>query len=638
MKLTALAAAVAVASLTAAAWAPQGDSIKTRWAASVDPLNVHTEYPRPQLERARWQSLNGLWDYAITTAGEQPAAWEGQILVPFPIESSLSGVMKHVDKGHTLWYRRDIEVPAAWKGDRVMLNFGAADYRADVYLGGTGEAHLAATHTGGHTPFTVDITPWLTDGGKATLYVCITDETDHKHQPTGKQRRKLRGKGDIFYTSSTGLWQSVWMEPVAATAVKSFKLTPDVDASTLTVAATLDGKEPHGSLRAVLTDGGIPVASALATVGPHFSHDGNLARVQPLTLGVPHAKLWSPTSPHLYGLTLYWEGRDGSRDTITSYAAMRKIEQGPDARGIQRLLLNGKPLFQFGPLDQGYWPDGLLTAPCDEALRYDLEMVKKMGFNMVRKHMKVEPDRWYAHCDSLGLLVWQDMPSAFLTDEGDWTVDTWYRDHECTQDPDLEQRFKAEWQEIIEALYNHPSIVVWTPFNERWGQFKTAHIAALTEQLDPTRLVNPASGGNHYKMGGRTFVDQHTYEQPVELWEGIADASRPMVLGEYGGLGRNIPSHRWLDIDTETYNTYPDEEAITAAYEELVEQIVKLSDGSRTDLPTAFSAAVYTQLTDVETEVNGLMTYDRAMVKFDLDRLLQAARRLTGLWEPGNGD
>ena len=355
-----------------------------------------------------------------------------------------------------------------------------------------------------------------------------------------------------------------------------------------------------------------------------------------VVIPVKNAHLWSPESPSLYGVQVIYNN-GSTTDVVDSYAAMRKIGYRKDNNGHWHFTLNNKDYFQFGPLDQGYWPDGILTAPTDEALAYDLEKTKEWGFNMVRKHMKVEPARWYWHCDRLGLLVWQDMPSQFRTDEGDWTVNDWYRDHVCSMDPTVEKNFKNEWKEIIEQHYSYPCIVVWTPFNERWGQFKTKEIVKYTQDIDNTRLVNPASGGNHYRFeeGSNTFVDEHTYNQPLEVFSNVADAGRPFVLGEYGGLGQNISGHRWYERDAQTYNTYTSKNAITADYEKLVNQIEKMGNGIDNDgksLPFCWTAAVYTQTTDVETEVNGIMTYDREVIKFDEKKIRDAAMKLRKLY------
>lgn len=606
-------------------WAPKGNHIKTRWAAQVNPECPLPEYPRPLMQRENWLNLNGLWDYAITDANGLPSEFEGQILVPFAIESSLSGVMRPLEPGKALWYKREINIPADWNGKKILLHFGAVDYKADVYINGTYGRNCVGSHIGGHSSFDIDITNYVTNGS-ATLYVKVIDETDEGMQPVGKQRRYPRGGGDINYTSTSGIWQTVWLEPVEQAYISNIRTTPDIDNSSLTFDVDIKGTI-GGNIKVTVLDDGNVVAEKSTTAQASTS----------LVLNIPDAKHWSPDAPNLYTVNVtYTNGKNV--DAVESYAALRKISYAKDKDGFIRLQLNNKDLFQFGPLDQGYWPDGILTAPTDEALRFDLEKTKEWGFNMVRKHMKVEPARWYWHCDRLGLLVWQDMPSTFRTDEGDWNTGGYYRDHDCTQDPILEKNFKAEWKEIIEQHYSNPCIVVWTPFNERWGQFKTAEITAFTQSLDPTRLVNPASGGNHYHLGEGTFVDQHTYDQPIVVWEGIFDPTRPLVLGEYGGLGRNTPGHRWYERDSQTYNTYTSEKSITDDYVKLAGQVANIAKGYISNgNKIAYGAAVYTQTTDVETEVNGIMTYDREVIKFDENRIREAAETLTRLYNENGG-
>lgn len=602
-------------------WSPKGNHIKTRWAADVDPENVLPEYPRPQFVRDNWANLNGLWDYCITEYNGTPKSFESRILVPFPIESSLSGVMYPLEPGKAIWYRRDIEIPAGWEGKNVILNFGAVDYQAEVYVNGTTGRYRVGGHTGGHSSFSFDITDKIKDG-KATIYVKVIDNTDDRMQPLGKQRRYPNGRGDIFYTSTSGIWQTVWLEPVEKTHISSLRITPDLDNKSFIFDIAVSGN-PSDILTVKVKDGENVVASKSISA----TAENNLV------INIDNVKTWSPKSPFLYDV----EVTLGDSDKVDSYAAMRKISAKKDEDGYWRMQLNNEDLFQFGLLDQGYWPDGLMTAPTDEALRYDVEKTKDWGFNMIRKHMKTEPDRWYYHCDSLGILVWQDMPSQFRNHEA-WIAHTWYEDHDCQQDPVLEKNFRDEWKEIMTQLYSHPSIVVWAPFNEAWGQFKTADIVAYTQGIDNTRLVNPASGGNHYKLGENTIVDQHTYGQPILLEEGVFDASRPYVLGEYGGLGRNMPGNRWFERNSQTYNTYSGEKAITDAFVKLADQIYDIAKGyDKNGNKMAYSAAVYTQTTDVETEVNGIMTYDREIVKFDEDRVREAAKKLTSVFEKESG-
>lgn len=608
----------------ATGWEPKGNHIKTRWADEIDPQNVLPEYPRPLIVRDDWENLNGLWDYAIVTRRATPSDedWKGQILVPFPIESSLSGVCMPLEPGMALWYKREISIPEDWNGRNVILHIGACDYETYIFANGVASRNQIAKHIGGHTSFDADLTNNINDG-KVTVYIKVIDDTDEGMQPVGKQRRYPNGNGDINYTSTSGIWQSVWMEPVEKSYIADIRTTPDIDENTLTFDVSINGTV-GGNVTVTLKEGEQEVASQTVPA----------STTTKLVLPVKNPKLWSPEEPNLYGVSVVYD--NGSTvDEVDSYAALRKIGYAQDDKGYWHLQLNNKDYFQFGPLDQGYWPDGLLTAPTDEALAYDLEKTKEWGFNMVRKHMKVEPARWYWHCDRLGLLVWQDMPSTFRTDEGDWQVNSWYRDHVCSQNATLEKNFKSEWKEILDQHYSNPCIVVWTPFNERWGQFKTGEIVAYTQDIDNTRLINPASGGNHYKLGEGTFVDEHTYAQPLEVFDGIFDPTRPFVLGEYGGLGFNSSGHRWYEKNTQTYNTYTSKSTMTDAYIKLIDQIEKMGNGINNDgktLPFCWSAAVYTQTTDVETEVNGLMTYDREINKFDENKIREAALRLRKLY------
>lgn len=607
-------------------WEIKGNHIKTRWAEDVTPDNALPEYPRPQMEREQWMNLNGLWDYAIANSVTSvPEDYNGKILVPFAIESSLSGVMKPLEPGKILWYRREVSIPDDWAGKRVMINFGAVDNEAWVYVNGTESKNLVGNHRGGYSAFSFDITDYITDG-KATIYVKVRDNTTDNGQPLGKQRRYPDGNGSIFYTSVSGIWQTVWLEPVEPTHIATMKITPDVDASKFTFDIALEGT-PSGKITVTLADNGNEVASQ--TIDAAASNS--------IELSVSAPKLWSPASPFLYDVNVTLADGDNTLDAFNSYAALRKISYRKTEEGDWRFQLNNQDLYQFGPLDQGYWPDGLYTAPTDEALAFDLEKTKEWGFNMVRKHMKTEPDRWYYHCDRLGLMVWQDMPSQFNNHEG-WVTDRYYEDHNCTQSRSIERMYRAEWKEIIDQLYSHPSIVVWTPFNEAWGQFDTEKIAEYTRQLDATRLINPASGGNHYHTGEGTFVDQHSYAQPLQVFEGIFDASRPFVIGEYGGLGRNITAHRWYERNSQTYNTYGSTKSITDAYVKLVDQLVSMAKGYKSgDNTINWCAAVYTQTTDVETEVNGIMTYDREVDKFDVPRIREAADKLTKVYGEYDG-
>jgi hypothetical protein len=596
-----------------AEWAPQGYKIKTKWAAQVDPQNTLPEYPRPQLVRTDWQNLNGLWKYAITPQTQRtiPTKFDGQILVPFPVESSLSGVMRMLDKNNYLWYQREFTIPENWAGRNVVLNFGAVDYTARVYVNGT----FVDTHTGGFDAFSIDITSKL-QAGTNTLTVMVTDNTDEISQPLGKQRFNPGGAGSIWYNQVSGIWQTVWLEPVATQYITDVHTTADVDQSQLTVnvlASATDGLQAN----VVLKFAGEKVAEGSAAIGT------------PITLNVQNAKLWSPASPNLYDMEVTLLAAGNEVDRVESYAAMRKISTRQLANGEWRMQLNNEDLFHFGPLDQGYWPDGLYTAPTDEALLYDIQKTKDWGFNMIRKHMKVEPARWYYHCDRLGLLVWQDMPALGRSDEP-WVTREWSTQpgkHTAA----IETAFKNQWKEIIEEHLSNPCIVVWTPFNERWGQFKTSEIVDYTRNIDNTRLINAASGGNHYEGVG-DMVDLHDYDRPPHIF--LYDPNRPVVLGEFGGLGRHITDHRWYENAATTYVNYDTEKKLTDAYVANTEAVITMAkdatanDGGK----AAFCAAVYTQTTDVETEVNGLMTYDREVIKVDEERVREVNLRLSNVY------
>jgi hypothetical protein len=586
----------------AAQWKPQNAPLLTRWAKDVAPDKVHPEYPRPQMVRADWQNLNGLWDYAIRPKGEdRPAQYDGQILVPFPVESALSGVMKRVNESERLWYRRAFELPAAWQGTgaapggasdrRVLLHFGAVDWEATVWVNGK----ELGTHRGGYDPFTFDISDALQKSGAQEVVVAVWDPTDAGTQPRGKQVRQPEG---IWYTPTTGIWQTVWLEPVPQRRIEGLKLTPDVDHSRLVVA--LDGQYLTRSEA---------VDVAVLDSGKEVARGSGLASIE---VEIPNPRLWSPDDPFLYEIRLTvraWNDPQKVIDQVTSYVGMRKASLGQDERGVTRLLLNNKPLFMFGPLDQGLWPDGLYTAPTDEALRYDIEMTRKLGFNLARKHVKIEPERWYYWCDKLGLLVWQDMPSGDQLDGGE--------KREIERSKLSAEQFERELKALIDARGNHPSIVMWVPFNEGWGQYDTRRIVDWIKRYDPTRLVNSASGW--HDLGVSDVHDIHAYPGPASP---NPEATRAAVLGEFGGLGLPVAGHAWLAEKSWGYRSFKSSEELTKAYLDLARTLRLLM------ADPGLSAAVYTQTTDVEIEVNGLMTYDRALVKMDPDRIAAANREL----------
>ena len=576
---------VSAFSATAQSWQPAGDHIRTPWADQVDPSAPLPEYPRPLMQRTDWINLNGLWDYAVRKAGEPFGKADGRILVPYCIESSLSGVGRTVAVDEYLWYHRTFSLPKSWKGNRVLLHFGAVDWKADIWVNDV----KAGSHTGGYTPFSIDITDAL-KSGENSLTVRVWDGTDTGFQPRGKQVRKPSG---IWYTSVTGIWQTVWLEPVPEQHIRNLRTTPDLDAGCIRVLA--EGVD-RGVVEVSLSADGRRVASARALAGSEVE------------IPVSGARLWTPDDPYLYDLEVSLI-RDGKTlDRVKSYCAMRKVGVTPGKDGILRLTLNDKPIFMYGPLDQGWWPDGLYTAPTDEALAFDVQKTKDWGFNLIRKHVKVEPARWYYHCDRLGILVWQDMPSGDL--HGSWQNTRWYQGTEFVRSADSEACYRKEWREIMDYLYSQPCIVAWVPFNEGWGQFKTLEITAWTKQHDPSRLVNSASGGNHF-LGAGDILDLHNYPQP-DMY--LYDANRVNVLGEYGGIGLPVEGHLWTPDRNWGYVKFASPKEVTDEYVKYARQLKEM-------VARGFSAAIYTQTTDVEIEVNGLMTYDRRVDKVEIPRI-----------------
>ena len=579
-----------------AQWKPVEGRISTQWSEQVNPDNVLPEYPRPIMERTEWKNLNGLWDYAIIEKGKHtPSVFDGKILVPFAVESSLSGVGKTVGAEKELVYRRSFDVPSSWKGKRVLLHFGAVDWRTDVWVNEV----KVGSHTGGFTPFSFDITEALQRKNN-TLLVKVWDPTDKGYQPRGKQVSRPEG---IWYTPVTGIWQTVWLEPVSESYIQDLRITPDIDNSLLSLKALVKDATSKDLVEVKVFDGQQLVAQGKSING------------ECVQVAMPeNAKLWSPESPFLYTLKVSLKQGGKLVDEVSSYATMRKYSSKRDANGIVRLELNNKPLFQFGPLDQGWWPDGLYTAPTDEALLYDIQKTKDFGFNMIRKHIKVEPARWYTYCDKLGIIVWQDMPSGDRNPE--WQNRKYFEGTEMKRSAESEACYRKEWKEIMDALYSYPCIGTWIPFNEAWGQFKTPEIVEWTKQYDPTRLVNPASGGNHYTCGD--MLDLHNYRAP-ELY--LYDAQRATVLGEYGGIGWVVQGHIWEPDRNWGYIQFNSSKEVTDEYVKYAEKLYDL-------IPRGFSAAVYTQTTDVEVEVNGLMTYDRKVIKLDEKRVREINRKL----------
>ena len=585
-------------------WKVAGGKIVTPWAEKVNPASPLAEYPRPQMVRGNWKNLNGLWDYTLKQKDEiVPASYAGKILVPFAVESALSGVGKTVGKDSLLWYRTTFAIPPAMKNQNVLLHFGAVDWQADVYLNGK----KIGTHEGGYDPFSFDITSAVKKGNQQ-LEVRVWDPTDDGPQPRGKQVKQPEG---IWYTPVTGIWQTVWLEGVPKTYIATTKQTPDIDKQDLTVSAEVTNAQMGDQVRVAALDGTTKVAEQTVNAN-------TIA-----TLTVNNAKLWSPDNPFLYDLIISIVRKGKVVDEVKSYFAMRKTSIAPDRNGIQRMMLNNKFLFQFGPLDQGWWPDGLYTAPTDEALRFDIEKTKQMGFNMIRKHIKVEPARWYNYCDKLGMLVWQDMPSGDLGNHWENRPGVIDRATDKERTQESENYYRKEWNTIIDVLYNFPCIVVWTPFNEAWGQFKTVEITNWTMQKDPTRLVNSASGGNFYPVGH--IVDLHNYPQPAMPRPELFGAKQAIVLGEFGGLGLPVEGHTWIEKGNWGYRSFTSADSMFKTYSSFVTRLEDL-------IKLGLSAAVYTQTTDVEVETNGFMTYDRKVTKMPIERLKEVNSKL---YNPG---
>ena len=582
-------------------WQMVPGKIASPWAEKVNPANPLPEYPRPQMVRNDWNNLNGIWQYAIVPSGikETPPSMQGNILVPFAVESALSGVGKTVGKDSALWYKKTIETPKL-NGKNLLLHFGAVDWLCTVFVNGK----EVGSHQGGYDPFSIDITPALNKGPKQEITIRVWDPSDDGPQPRGKQVKKPES---IWYTPVTGIWQTVWLEAVPSTYIEATKQTPDLDQKVVRVSAAVQNAQPGDQVLVTAWDGKSKVLETKVAVNGEA------------TLQMANPKLWSPNNPFLYDLT-YSLVRNGKVvDEVKSYFAMRKISMQPDKNGIQRMLLNNEFVFQYGPLDQGWWPDGLYTAPTDEALKFDIEKTKEMGFNMIRKHVKVEPARWYYYCDKMGMLVWQDMPSGDMGNHWESRPGIYGRATEKKRTPESEQIFRTEWAEIMKDLHNFQSIVVWVPFNEAWGQFKTAEITAWTEKEDPSRLVNSASGGNFEPVGH--IIDLHNSPAPAMPQPSLYGKQQIIVLGEFGGLGLPIEGHTWQQKNNWGYQSFKNKEELYNRYAEFIDRIPDM-------IQKGLSAAIYTQTTDVEIETNGLMTYDRKQIKMPADRLKALHQKL----------
>ena len=620
------AIALAQAKPTVSAGAVYTSGLMTRWGKQVRAGNAWRSYPRPQMKRARWLNLNGRWDYAIRPKAKQhPLVMDGGILVPFAVESKLSGVARRVGPDDRIWYRRTFTVPPEWHGQRVLLHFGAVDFEAHVSVNGG----IVGSHRGGSDTFALDITDYL-KRGQNELVVQVTDPTSTGAQPRGKQQLDPEG---IWYTPVSGIWQTVWLEPVPALHVEDIKITPDIDRGELKVDVALNrSAADEDAVRITASTRGRPISSILVR--------GN----RPAVLPIPGAHLWSPDDPFLYDLkvelvkvrspynftgtansahsargdtiltpqeaALYRAAQvvGGPADVIESYFAMRKSSAGQGkVTGQPVLQLNNKPLFQNGTLDQGWWPDGLLTPPSEEAIRWEIGFLKKAGFNMLRKHIKVEPAQYYYEADRMGILIWQDMPSG----EEEESLDQFVRPTslaEAVMPQAATNEFEYELLRMISDLRNHPSIVTWVINNEGWGQYASTRLARMVKQLDPSRLVDKASGWLGTGDAGSDIFDVHTYEEVPKAPSG--QSRRAIVIGEFGGIGLPIQGHLWRpDMSNWGYQTAKDKEDYRARYRRKYAEIIRQAKDQ------GLSAAVYTQTSDVEGEVNGLLTYDRAVSK-----------------------
>ena len=598
-----LLAGICIVQGATAQWKKVPGRISSEWSDRIDPDKPLPEYPRPQMERGSWTNLNGLWNYSVThkDAGKS-SSWNGKILVPFAIESSLSGVGRLVGKDSTLWYNRKFSLQKEMRGKRILLHFGAVDWRTKVFINGK----EAGMHEGGFDPFSFDITKHLTKTGEQDISLSVWDPTDEGPQPRGKQVVKPEG---IWYTPVTGIWQTVWIEAVPDSYIKTIRPTPDIDNKRINIHVVGENVKAGDKVVITALTGTTKVAETTADPGT----DAALEIVNP--------KLWSPSDPFLYDLKVTLTRNGKKVDEVKSYFAMRKSSVGVDENGIKRMLLNNNFTFQFGPLDQGWWPDGLYTAPSDEALVYDIDKTKEMGYNMIRKHIKVEPARWYYHCDKVGMLVWQDMPSGDLGNRWDSRPAVYGLATDQKRSEESESYYKKDWNNIIDALYPFPSIVVWVPFNEGWGQFKTVEITEWTRKKDPSRLVNSASGGNFSYVDH--IIDIHNYPEPVMPHPDIFGKKLALVLGEYGGLGLPVPGHVWQEKDNWGYQSFKTADELFTKYSAFIDTLDNL-------IGKGLSAAVYTQTTDVEVEVNGLMTYDRKVIKNPAGKFMALHKKLYG--------
>ena len=584
-------------------WKPAANALMTRWGKKVTPENAWQEYPRPQLTRKEWKNLNGLWDYGVTKkeAEQYPGAC-GQILVPFPLESALSGVKRTLQPDERLWYRRTFSIPRSWKGKRVLLHFGAVDWEAAVWVNGKN----VGNHKGGYLPFRFEITKHLLKG-EIELLVAVWDPTDASWQQRGKQVHNPRG---IWYTQVSGIWQTVWLEAVPQTFISRIDITTDIDSGSVDIEISLDGKEKNRTVIDIF-DGKKKVLEGIIPAGRKKS------KIQ-----IKKPILWSPENPHLYSMQVI-----SGKDKVKTYFGMRKFSLGKDTQGRNRLMLNNQPYFHYGPLDQGYWPDGLYTPPSEEGMHFDLDLIKRLGCNMLRKHIKVEPARYYYDCDRMGIIVWQDMMNGgkivgealiyLALKFGIKRKDLNYR-FAGRESEESRKDYRRELAEMINHLRNFTCIGVWVPFNEGWGQFDADEIATWVKQYDPTRLVDHASGW--FDQEGGDFRSVHVYFK--KLPKLLPEEKRTTVVSEFGGRMLKIPGHMWNPQADFVYKKYKTKKELTDGYIRLLENELTplVNDG--------LSAAIYTQTTDVEIEVNGFVTYDREVEKMEFKKVREIHKKI----------
>ena len=576
------------------AYEPAGDGMMSRWGKEVTPENVWQSYPRPRLERADWLNLNGIWNCSVTpaSAGISDAAFDREILVPFCIESSLSGIAEAFAPDRKLWYKREFTVDPAWKGKNIILHFGAVDYQCEVFV----DDKSVGTHTGGNNAFSFDITRALKGRGPHTLVVSVTDPTDTTPATRGKQKLN---PGGIWYTPVSGIWKTVWLEPVGSAYMENIYPRADVDKGTVTFVFTAKGLKGGETVKVTVKDGGKEIAFA---EGPAAGS---------LEVSVPDAQLWSPSSPKLYDVELSLVSKGKVIDRADSYFAMREVSKVKDEMGYERFALNGEPLFQYGPLDQGWWPDGLLTPPSEEAMLWDMVQLKNMGFNTLRKHIKVEPELYYYYADSLGLMVWQDMPSGFDSSKASEQHVAAFSKHDWDAPQEVVDQWKYEYEEMVSQLAFYPCITAWVVFNEGWGQHNTVQMTEFARSMDHGRLVNSVSGWADRNTGD--YYDIHNYPSTAMI-PADGTSGRISALGEFGGLSLPVSGHMLYEGKGWGYRKTNRDMDLMADYTTLVYDLETL-------VAQGLSAAIYTQTTDVEKEVNGLITYDREVVKLPEDVL-----------------